>query len=135
MDHLLANNYNMMDIDGTHTRWSVWSPDNLNRDPEWQPDRFQNSMEILAFLKLAYYMTGKEKYQQHYLKLLNQEHYLDNFKNLTNQNPAWFIYYDVTMQAYLFPILMHCEKDPHYLQLIQLFSIPGWISEEMITIH
>jgi hypothetical protein len=112
MDHLIANNYNMMDIDGTHTRWSVWSPDDLNRNPEWQPDRFQNSMEILAFLKLAYYMTGKEKYQQHYLKLINQEHYLDNMKNLMNQNPAWFIYYDVTMQAYLFPILMHCEKDP-----------------------
>ncbi|HSB92986.1 MAG TPA: two-component regulator propeller domain-containing protein, partial [Flavitalea sp.] len=115
MDHLIANNYNMMDIDGTHTRWSVWSPDNLNRDPEWQPDRFQNSMEILAFLKLAYYMTGKEKYQQHYMKLINQEHYLDNMKNLVNQNPAWFIYYDVTMQAYLFPILMHCERDPALL--------------------
>src|SRR3954465_14249041 len=28
MDHLIANNYNMMDVDGTHTRWSVWSPDN-----------------------------------------------------------------------------------------------------------
>jgi len=112
MDHLIANNYNMMDIDGTHTRWSVWSPDNLNRDPEWQPDRFQNSMELLAFLKLAYYMTGREKYQQHYMKLINQEHYLDNVKNLLNQNPAWFIYFDVTMQAYLFPILMHCEKDP-----------------------
>ena len=57
-------------------------------------------------------MTGKEKYQQNYLKLINQEHYLDNMKNLTNQNPAWFIYFDVTMQAYLFPILLHCEKDP-----------------------
>jgi len=111
LDHLIAHNYNMMDIDGTHTRWSVWSPDKLNRDPEWQPDRYQNSLELLAFLKLGYYITSNEKYQQHYLKLINQEHYLDNVRNLTNQNPAWFIYYDVTMQAYLFPILLHCEKD------------------------
>ncbi|ULQ54152.1 ligand-binding sensor domain-containing protein [Flavihumibacter fluvii] len=116
VDHLIANDFNMMDIDGTHTHWSVWSPNSLNRDPEWQPDQFQNSMEILTFLKLAYYVTGKMKYQEHYLRLINKEHYLDNMAKVTQQNPAWFIYYDVTMQAYLYPILLHCEKDPKLLQ-------------------
>jgi len=62
VDHLIANDFNMMDVDGRHTRWSVWSPDLLNRDPEWKPDQAQNSMELLAFLKLAYYMTGDIKY-------------------------------------------------------------------------
>ena len=85
-------------------------------------------MEILAFLKLAYYMTGREKYQQHYLKLINQEHYLDNVKNLLNQNPAWFIYFDVTMQAYLFPILMHCEKDPS-LRLTYSNILNAWMDK------
>lgn len=116
VDHLIANNFNMMDIDGTHTRWSVWSPDKLNRDPEWRPDRYQNSMELLSFLKLAYYMSGDAKYQQHYTRLIREEGYLENMKKLTLQNPAWFIYYDVTMQAYLFPILLHCEKDPQLLE-------------------
>ena len=90
VDHLIRNNFNMIDIDGTHTRWSVWSPDNLNRDPEWMPDRYQNSMEVLAFLKLAYYMTGNGKYQQHYLRLINEEHYLENMSKIPRQNPAWF---------------------------------------------
>jgi hypothetical protein len=111
-DHLIAHDYNMMDADGKHTRWSVWSPNILNGDPEWAPDRCQNSMELLTFLKLAYHCTGNEKYQQHYLNLINKEHYLDNMSGIKDQNPAWFVYYDVTMQAYLYPILLHCEKDP-----------------------
>ncbi len=112
VDHLIAHDFNMMDVDGEHTRWSVWSPASLNHDPEWAPDRSENSMELLAFLKLAYYMTGDEKYQQHYLRFINKEHYLENMSTLTQQNPAWFVYYDVMMQSYLYPILIRCEKDP-----------------------
>ncbi len=112
VDHLIKHNFNMIDIDGTHTRWSVWSPDHLNRDPEWMPDRNQNSMELLTFLKLAYYMTGENKYQQHYLRLIKEEHYLENMDKILQQNPAWFIYFDVVLQMYLYPILLHCEKDP-----------------------
>jgi streptogramin lyase len=115
VDHLIAHNFNMMDIDGTHTHWAVWSPSSLNHDPEWMPDRAENSMELLAFLKLAYYMTNDPKYQRHYLRLIREDHYLDNMARITEQNPAWFIYYDVTMQAYLYPILLHCEKDPRLL--------------------
>lgn len=115
VDHLIAHNFAMMDVDGTHTRWSVWSPSSLNNDPEWMQDRAENSMELLAFLKLAYYVTNNEKYQQQYLKLVNEEHYLDNMAALVDQNPAWFIYFDVTMQAYLYPILLQCEKDPKLL--------------------
>lgn len=112
VDHLIAHHFNMIDIDGKHTRWSVWSPESLNHDPEWAPDKAENSMELLAFLKLAYYMTKDEKYEQHYLRLIHAEHYLENMAQLINQNPAWFIYYDLSMQVYLFPILIHCEKDP-----------------------
>ncbi|MEO6357940.1 MAG: hypothetical protein ABIU77_17070, partial [Ferruginibacter sp.] len=119
VDHLIAHDFAMMDIDGKHTRWSVWSPQLLNKDPEWSPDRSLNSMELLAFLKLAYYCTKDEKYQQHYLRLVNEEHYLDNMAAIMDQNPAWFIYYDVTMQAYLYPILLHCEKDPRLLAFYQ----------------
>ena len=60
-------------------------------------------------------MTGDPKYQEHYLRLINEAHYLDNMKRVTKQNPAWFIYFDVTMQAYLYPIFLHCEKDPKLL--------------------
>ncbi|WP_332368228.1 hypothetical protein [Spirosoma telluris] len=28
------------------------------------------------------------------------------------QNPAWFIYFDVMLAAYVYPILVRCETDP-----------------------
>lgn len=118
-DHLAANNFNMMDIDGKHTRWSVWSPDMLNNDPEWRPDKFQNSMELLTFMKLAAHVTGNFKYETIYRRLIDKEHYLANMQKVTEQNPAWFIYFDVILQAYLYPILLKCEKDPRLLSFYQ----------------
>ncbi len=127
VDHLIKNNFNMMDIDGTHTRWSVWSPNELNRDPEWNPDRAQNSMELLAFLKLAYFMTGDMKYQNQYLRLIKKEKYLENMSAIKDQNPAWFIYYDLGLQVYLYPIFMSCEKDPVLLDFYKK-HLEDWMS-------
>ncbi|WP_259016407.1 ligand-binding sensor domain-containing protein [Emticicia fluvialis] len=115
VDYLIKHNFNFIDIDGKPTRWSVWSPDQLNRDPEWAPDRNQNSMEMLAFLKFAHHITNNEKYQQQYLRLINEEHYLENMAQVPNQNRAWFIYFDAILQAYLYPILLKCETDPERL--------------------
>ncbi|MVM28671.1 regulator [Spirosoma sp. HMF4905] len=112
VDHLIANDFSLTDIDEKHTRWGVWSPNRLNRDPDWAPDRNQNSMELLAFLKLAYYVTGKPIYEQHYRRLIDKEGYLDNMAKIDQQNPAWFIYFDVMLAAYIYPILVRCEKDP-----------------------
>jgi len=122
VNHLIAHNFYMVDIDGTHTHWAVWSPESLNRDPEWAQDRAQNSMELLSFLKLAGYMTGDTIYEHHYRRLINEEHYLDNMANITRQDPAWFIYFDVTMQAYFLPILLHCEKDPALLDFYRRYA-------------
>jgi hypothetical protein len=119
VDYLITHKYNFVDVDGKPTRWSVWSPDQINRDPEWTPDKSQNSMEMLAFLKLAHYMTNDDKYQKEYLRLINQEHYLENMANVIHQNPAWFIYFDVMLQAYVYPILIKCENDPKRLAFYQ----------------
>ena len=62
-------------------------------------------------------MTGDMKYQRSYLELIEKEHYLDNISRLAEPNPAWFIYFDVTLQCYLYPILLRCEKDPALLAI------------------
>jgi hypothetical protein len=126
IDHLMRNNYTLTDVDGMHTRWGVWSPDRLNRDPEWQPDRALNSMELLAFLKLAYHVTKDEKYQKEYLRLIHDEHYLDNMANVPRQNPGWLIYYDIILAAYEYPILLKCETDPELLKFYQAHA-DDWI--------
>ncbi|HEX6225699.1 MAG TPA: two-component regulator propeller domain-containing protein [Chryseolinea sp.] len=128
MDHLMANDYCLTDIDGKATRWGVWSPEKLNRDPEWSPDRSLNSMELLSFLKLAYHVTSDEKYQNEYLRLIREEGYLANMGNIPRQDPAWFIYFDVILAAYQYPILLKCEKDPELLAFYTR-HIDSWLEQ------
>jgi hypothetical protein len=128
VDHLMAHDFCLTDRDGKATRWGVWSPDKLNRDPEWSPDRSLNSMELLSFVKLAYHVTKDEKYQREYLRLINEEGYLTNMDNIPNQDPAWFIYFDVVLAAYQYPILLQCEKDPELLAFYRK-HIDRWIEQ------
>ncbi|RLD83679.1 MAG: regulator, partial [Bacteroidetes bacterium] len=51
MDHLIRNDFNLIGVDGKYTKWGVWSPEILNNDPEWAPERALNSLELLSFLK------------------------------------------------------------------------------------
>ena len=119
VDYLIKHNYNFVDVDGTHTRWSVWSPEQLNHDPEWLPDRSQNSMELLGILKLAYHVSGNTDYEQRYQHLIKEEHYLQNMEGVLQQNPAWFVYFDVSLQSYIYPILLRCETDTSLLSFYQ----------------
>ncbi len=115
IDGLIKHNYNLVDIDGTHTHWGVWSPDQLNGDPDWASEKSLNSFELLAFLKFAYGITGNKLYQKEYLRLINEEGYLENAKGINSKNPAWKIYFDLTMEGYLFPLLFKYETDPKLL--------------------
>ena len=83
-------------------------------------------MELLSFIKLAHYMTGKANYQNEYLRLINEEGYLDNMSHIAEQNPAWFIYFDVILAAYQYPILLKSEKDPK-LRAFYEKHIDNWI--------
>lgn len=119
VDELIKNDFVLQDVDGTHTRWGVWSPSRLNKDPEWMPDRSLNSMELLAYLKLAAYVSGDQKYETIYRTLIDEHGYLDNMARIPQQNPGWFIYYDVLLAAYMYPILLKCETDPKLLEFYQ----------------
>lgn len=119
MDAMIRNNYNLIDIDGTHTRWGVWSPDKINRDPDWASEKAINSFELLAFLKFAATITGDEKYETEYRRLIDEEGYLENATQLNHKNPAWKIYFDLTMEGYLFPILLKYEEDPEIKKVYQ----------------
>ncbi len=112
IDHLMRNDYNLVDIDGTHTHWGVWSLNLLNGDPDWATERDNNSFELLGYLKFAYGITGDEKYQKAYLEMINKHGYLDNAKRMLNANPAFDTFFDIYLQLYVFPPLIKYEDDP-----------------------
>lgn len=78
VDHILANGYKLKDADGEYTRWGNWNPDDINRNSFWSGEHGTNALEMLAFLKTAYVMSGDEKYNAEYLKLIREEHYALN---------------------------------------------------------
>ena len=127
MDYLINNNYNFVDVDGLPTRWGIWSPDQLNRDPEWASEKSINSFELLAFLKFTYGITQDKKYQDEYLRLINKEGYLKNIAALNHTNPAWYIFFDETLNCYLFPILLRYEDDPAIRKVYEK-SMDEWYS-------
>ena len=128
LDHLIAHDFNLVDVDGKPTRWGVWSPQSLNHDPEWSPEKALNSLEILSFLKFGFTITGKQEYQNAYLKLINEEHYIENAQKLHSTNPSWETYFDIFLALYIYPTLINYEKDPA-IRAEYIKHMDGWFAK------
>ena len=77
-DHLLTHHYQLIDHDGTHTRWGVYDPASLNLDPNWWPERGLNSLSMLTYLTVANYVTGDAKYADAAHELIEKYGYAQN---------------------------------------------------------
>jgi len=78
MDHIVRNNWYLIDYDGKPTLWGRWHPEYVNKFPRQVGDRRLNSVEIISFLQAAYHFTGKEIYKEKAYGLLDDHGYLDN---------------------------------------------------------
>ncbi len=78
MDHIVRNDWYLIDYDGKPTLWGKWNPDYVNGFPEQVGDRRLNSAEIIAFLQTAYHFTGKQIYKDKAFELFEKHGYLDN---------------------------------------------------------
>ncbi|MHC4628328.1 MAG: hypothetical protein ACYTDV_15230 [Planctomycetota bacterium] len=78
MDHIVRNDWYLIDYDGKPTLWGKWNPDYVNGFPKRVGDRRLNSIEIIAFLQTAYHFTGKEIYKDKAFELFEKHGYLDN---------------------------------------------------------
>lgn len=78
MDHIVRNDWYLIDYDGKPTLWGRWNPQYVNQFPKQVGDRRLNSAEIISFLQTAYHFTGKEIYKQKAFELMDKNGYLDN---------------------------------------------------------
>ncbi len=77
-DHILDHNGFLCDFDGLPTSWACWNEEALNNDNMWMWEKGVNSLEILNFLKIAYHVSGDEKYNNKYMSLIKDHHFLLN---------------------------------------------------------
>src|SRR5579871_3229257 len=75
---IVDHGYVLQDVDGKGTRWGNWSPESLNHDPTWHEEAAGNSVEMIAFLGVAYHMTGKAKYTEAAKYLIEKHGYDKN---------------------------------------------------------
>ncbi|GIV10693.1 MAG: hypothetical protein KatS3mg020_0184 [Fimbriimonadales bacterium] len=113
-DHLMQNNWRLIDKDGKPTRWAIFDPETMNGDPIWEEERGLNSLSILSHLKVAYHITGDAKYQQAYEELIRQHHYLLNAVT-QKMLPPYSINHSDDQLAFLcyYPFLLY-ETNPDY---------------------
>ena len=78
MDHIVRNDWYLIDCDGKPTQWGRWNPEYVNQFPRQVGDRRLNSVEIIAFLQTAHHFTGKAIYRRKADELFEQHGYLDN---------------------------------------------------------
>ena len=78
IDHIIRNNWQLVDVDGKPTLWGRWNPEYVNHYPHSIGDRRLNSAEIIAGLQLAWKMTGNELYRRKAYELFDQHGYLTN---------------------------------------------------------
>ncbi len=125
MDKIIADGYVLKDIDGTHTRWGVWAPERLKHDPDWSNERGINALEVLSYLKTAYHITGDEKYQKEYERLLIDEDYVSLIRKAKNYGPASRTHIDDELLAFTYPALFRYEKEERWLEIYRE-SIQHW---------
>ena len=78
MDHIIRNDWYLVDWNGKPTAWGRWNPEYVNKFPINVGDRRLNSTLILAFLQTAYHYTGDELYKEKAYELINEYGYDEN---------------------------------------------------------
>lgn len=78
LDHILDNNFRLVDMDGLPTTWANWNPDLLNNDHKWIFEKGTNSLQILTFLKIGEHMLGDKRYSDTFNMLAGDKHFAMN---------------------------------------------------------
>lgn len=71
-DHILKNNYRLIDVDGQRTRWGWWGPEEIWQDPD---ETGLRALHLLSHLRVALHLTGHTRYKEAYNELINRHRY------------------------------------------------------------
>ncbi|MEX0612119.1 MAG: hypothetical protein WD229_08355, partial [Pirellulales bacterium] len=111
-DYIIDGGYTLRDTDGKPTLWGVWAPERLLDDPDWQPERGSNSVEILSFLAVAHHVTGDKKYQRELARLFDEERYSELILTPKLSAPSEFTYIDDQLLALSYRGLLAYDREP-----------------------
>lgn len=112
MDYIIEGGYTIRDLDGIHTRWGVWAPESVKNDPDWRVEGVNKTFEILSYLKASYHITGDEKYQREYIKLIEEHGYAEIARRPKSYGRSERTHIQDDLIAMATPALLTYETDP-----------------------
>jgi hypothetical protein len=129
-DHLLSHGFVLIDHDGRPTRWAVYGPQFLNRDPMWWPERGLNSLSVLSYLAVAAHITGDGKYEAASRDLIDQHGYAHNSMYPKVQNgPGSGNQSDDEMAFMSYYSLLRYSKNETLKGMIRYSFFRYWVNE------
>ena len=130
MDHIVSHDFNLVDHDGTPTRWSVYNPQVLNHNPLWAEERGLKSLSLLSYLAATEHVTGDSKYRQ-IINMLREKHAYDtNLKVPKNQRGVGSVNHSDDEMAFMcFYNLMKYGNDPKLTDEVGYSFFCYWILE------
>lgn len=112
--HLLEHDLKLVGYGGRVTRWGNYSPEYF-RTPEGKGEAPLSSLELLSHLRVAYHVTGEEKFRAAYHHIANQLGYAQKVTCFSGETPAEVNYSDEELAFLSFYPLMKLE-DEHALR-------------------
>jgi len=128
-DHLIRHDFNLIDYDGTPTRWGRFGPDFFNTPWGWE-QRGLNSMMMLSFLKVAKHITGDAKYDKVESELREKQAYhLNALESKQYFPPENVVPWDKMLCLTSWYGLINYEEDPELLLMYRMSLEYAWLHE------
>jgi len=107
--HLLDHGLQLVGPGGRVTTWGKYSPAYF-QTPQGKDDAELNSLELLSHLRVAYHVTGEERFLTAYHQLVRERGYLENVMRIDQRSEI--NYSDEELAFLSFYPLLRYEDDP-----------------------
>jgi hypothetical protein len=126
-NHIIDNDYQLIDVDGQRTRWGWWGPRAIWEDPD---ETGLRALEILSHLRVALHVTAdaelRAKYQAAYDDLIRTHNYHLLTRNQKIMVPGSINHSDDELAFLSFYPLLQYEKDPQLLDVYKQSLSRSW---------
>ena len=126
-NHILDNDYQLIDVDGQRTRWGWWEPSAVWEDPD---ETGLRALHILSHLRVAMHVTANNQYRARYQAAYDDLIKTHRFHWLTrNQKvmvPGSINHSDDELAFLSYYPLLQYEKDPALLAVYRQSLERSW---------
>lgn len=130
MDHIIRNNWYLVDVDGKPTTWGVWNPEVFKKTFWGKTARGLNALQVLMFLNVTYHATGEERYRKAFYDLIQEGYDRYLLRVSVTTHPRFVNHSDSELAAVAYYPFFRLEKDAQVLQKAQK-GFQRWCKAEL----